>query len=73
MEALRLRTKVKSDTLRIKTPELSAFNGKEVEIILIEDDMPLKAKQNYSKFRKLKGKIKVDEESIKNLREVSKL
>jgi hypothetical protein len=71
MEALKLHMKVESDTLKI--PGLSRFIGKNVEIILLEDSSTARQKGQYSKLKKLKGKIHFDENAVALLREKSKL
>ena len=71
MEALKLHMKVESDTL--KMPGLSRFIGKRVEIILLEDSSTVRQKGQYSKLKKLKGKIHFDENAVALLREKSKL
>ncbi|OHD63874.1 MAG: hypothetical protein A2176_09885 [Spirochaetes bacterium RBG_13_51_14] len=71
MEAIKLHMKVESDTLKI--PGLSRFIGKRVEIILLEDASAARQKDQYSKLKKLKGKIHFDEDAVALLREKSKL
>jgi hypothetical protein len=72
MNALRLKIKIESDTLKI--PELSKFIGKRVEIILIDDSpQNLSDKHDYSRLKNLKGKISFDTSALSSLRESSKI
>ena len=74
MQAIRLFVDVDSEDIHI--PELKKFIGKKVEMIIhevpsIKPDE--EKKQDMKKFFDAAGKIKIDKESINQLREISKL
>jgi len=71
MEAIKVRMKILSDTIKI--PGLSKFIGKNVEIILLEDPSIVKKANRYSKLKRLKGKIHLGEKAVSALREKSKI
>ena len=61
MEAIRFFTNVQSDTIRI--PELNGLIGRDVEIIVIENQKK-GTEQGLDRFFSLAGAIDIDEESI---------
>jgi predicted Holliday junction resolvase-like endonuclease len=72
MNAIKLKLKIESDTLKI--PELSRFIGKSVELILLEDESTGAAEKNkFLKIKKLKGSISFDRDAVSSLRDNSKL
>ena len=72
MNAVRIRKHVDSDTLHL--PELRPMIGKDVEIIVIEQDgAPHEAAPNIEKLRELAGQIDFDYEAFEKLREISTL
>jgi len=68
MEAIRVFTKVESDTIRI--PELTGLVGREVEIIVIDNDK-LPSTRQHASFFALAGNIDIDQDSIISGREES--
>ncbi len=74
MQAIRLFVDVYSEDIHL--PELKQFMGKRIEMIILEVTAvkPDKDKsKDMRKFFDAAGKIKIDKESIKQLREISKL
>ena len=71
MEAIKIRMKILSDTIKI--PALSHFIGKNVEIILLEDSSSMQKTSRYGKLKKLRGKIQIDQKAAASLRENSKV
>jgi len=74
MEAVKLFIDVDSEDIHI--PELKKFMGKRIEMIILE--VPTiqpdeEKKQDMKKFFDAAGKIKIDKESVRKLREISKL
>ena len=68
MEVTKVRIKVDSEDVCI--PELKKFIGKTVEMIITE----VKPKnRKMDKFFEAAGKVKIDEEAVRKLREASKL
>lgn len=66
MNAVRIRTRIESETLHL--PELSPMIGREVEIIVLQEDPPLPGSGDFSALAELAGKDVVDPEAYKELR-----
>ncbi|HEY2587206.1 MAG TPA: hypothetical protein VGI81_15780 [Tepidisphaeraceae bacterium] len=72
MNAVRIRTRVDSETLHL--PELREMIGKDVEIIVLEDKpAPKDRPQDLSALEVIAGSIDLDFDAIQQLREISKL
>ena len=74
MQAIKLFVDVDSEDIHI--PELKQFMGKRIEMIILEVTTvkPDEDKsKDMKKFFDAAGKIKIDKESINQLREISKL
>jgi hypothetical protein len=74
MQAIRLFVDVDSEDIHL--PELKQFMGKRIEMIILEVTTvkPDEDKsKNMKKFFDVAGKIKIDKESINQLREASKI
>ncbi|MGB2824467.1 MAG: hypothetical protein WBF17_26060 [Phycisphaerae bacterium] len=69
MNAIRIFTRVESDTIRL--PELKPLVGKDVEIIVLEDSR--RPRGDLSAFFEAASDIPVDPDAIDELREASKL
>ncbi|MGB7159919.1 MAG: hypothetical protein WBD40_17770 [Tepidisphaeraceae bacterium] len=70
MTAIKIERHLDSDTLHL--PELKALIGRDVEIIVTEK-LPAQRTSDLSKFFDLAGRIDLDEDAIRALREKSKL
>ena len=68
MHAVRIRRHLDSDTLHL--PELKALVGRNVEIIVLEEE---RSKRSMEAFFSNAGKIDIDESAIDDLRAKSKL
>jgi len=74
MEVTKVRIKVDSEDVHI--PELRKFIGKTVEMIITEAPSISSDKEKSGKMKRFfeaAGKIEIDEETIRQWREVSKL
>ena len=73
MQAIRLFMKVDSENIHV--PELRKFIGKKVEIIIIEEPTAFNEKRDrkMERFFSAAGKVEIDEEAVRQLREESKL
>ena len=74
MQAIKLFVDVDSEDIHI--PELKQFMGKRIEMIILEVTtiQPDEEKsKDMKKFFDAVGKIKIDKESIRKLREASKI
>jgi hypothetical protein len=71
MNAVRIRKRVDSETIHL--PELRPMIGKEVEIIVLEEQSTSVPGQDFSKLDEIAGKIDLDDDAINRLREISKL
>lgn len=74
MEVTKVRIKVDSEEVRI--PELRKFIGKTVEMIITEAPSVSSDEEKSGKMKRFfeaAGKIEIDEEAIRQWREVSKL
>jgi hypothetical protein len=69
MKAVRIRKHIESETLHL--PELSSLLGKDVEIIVIEDQGEQTGDQDLQPLFDLAGHIDLDYEAIENLRKIS--
>ena len=72
MEALRINDYVGENGINIGINKLMQFKNKRVEIIILPMEEEKEVKQK-KKFFNAVGKIKLDENEINSLREVSKL
>ena len=68
MNAVRIRTRIESETLRL--PEPSPMIGREVEIIVL-DDTATDRGSAMGKLHELAGEIDLDYEAIEDLRRIS--
>ena len=68
MNAFRIRRRLESETLHL--PELRPLVGHNVEIIVLEEE---KSRRVLDAFFAMVGKIDLDEDQVKDLREKSKL
>jgi len=66
---------MKIDSENIHVPELRNFIGKKVEIIIIEEPISFNEKEDrkMENFFSAAGKIEIDENAVRQLREESKL
>ena len=73
MQAIRLFMKVDSENIHV--PELRKFIGKKVEMIIIEEPTVFSEEKNrkMERFFSAAGKVEIDEEAVRQLREESKL
>lgn len=71
MNAIRIRTWLESDTLRL--PALQPMVGKHVEIIVIEETSPQCAAMDSTRFVATAGTVDIDEDAFWKLREASKI
>ena len=70
MNAVRIRRRIDSEMLHM--PELRPMIGKDVEIIVLEEQ-PASSKGDLSLLRELAGKIDLDFDAIEKMREISKI
>lgn len=71
MNAVRIRRRLDSETIHL--PELRPMIGKEVEIIVLEQQPAPAAKQDLSALHQIAGKIDLDYDAIEHLRKISTL
>lgn len=71
MNAVRIRKRVDSETMHL--PELRAMIGKEVEIIVLEEQPAPAVKQDLSALHQIAGNIDLDYDAIEHLRKISTL
>lgn len=71
MNAVRIRRRIDSDTLHV--PELRPMIGKEVEIIVLEEQVQPAPTGNFAELEALAGNIDLDFDAIEKLREISKI
>ena len=73
MQAIRWFMKVDSENIHV--PELSKFIGKKVEMVIIEKPTVFNEKKDrkMERFFSAAGKVEIDEEAVRQLREESKL
>lgn len=69
MKAVRIKKHIDSDTLHL--PELSSMIGKDVNIIIIEEQASSAFRQDLAPLFDLAGKIDLDSEAIDRLRKIS--
>ena len=74
MQTIRLLMEVNSENIHI--PELRKFMGKRVEMIIVETPLTLLSEKKNGKmarFLEAAGRIEIDEQAVRQFREVSKL
>lgn len=69
MNAVRIHRKVESETLHL--PELRSMIGKQVEIIVMEEPLPVSATGDLSLLESIAGKNLIDSDALKQLRDAS--
>ncbi|HOE62595.1 MAG TPA: hypothetical protein PKW18_00580 [Candidatus Sumerlaeota bacterium] len=68
-KSIRIKTRIESDTIQI--PELSRWIGRDVEILVVEEE--IRGNRKFSRLRAAAGRDYVDADSVMRLREASLL